>query len=164
MDRKLDDAVKVYAVMIDVIQEPVDISVPTALAGAKNSITNTPPLIRQMASEDDLYVDNEVEADSTFCDTVSGGPTSTPLEIVVWRRPCWRYHRRCVYSPADLAGDVTIGVLAPADHTKNITVGVSSRPTLLDTSEVAFSADIAEVASSADLADVASLLEVSPSV
>ena len=55
-------------------------------------------------------------------------------------------------------------MLAPADHTKNITVGVSSRPTLLDPSEVAFSADIAEVASSADLADVASLLEVSPSV
>ena len=82
MDRKLDDAVKVYAVMIDVIQEPVDISVPTAFAGAKNSITNTPPLIRQMASEDDLSVDNEVEADSTFRDTVIGGPTSTPLEIV----------------------------------------------------------------------------------
>ena len=43
-DRKLDDVVKVSAVMIDVIPEPVDIPVPTGLAGATNSTNDTPPL------------------------------------------------------------------------------------------------------------------------
>ena len=33
-DRKLDSAVKVSALMIDVIQEPVDIHVPTGFGGA----------------------------------------------------------------------------------------------------------------------------------
>ena len=47
-DRKLDGTVKVSSLMIDVIPEPVDIPVPTGLAGAKKSIIHTPPLVRQM--------------------------------------------------------------------------------------------------------------------
>ena len=46
--------------MIDVIQEPVDIPVPTGFAGAKISTRNTSPLVRQMTSEEDLSADEEV--------------------------------------------------------------------------------------------------------
>ena len=45
--------------MIDVIPEPVDIHVPAGFAGAKKSIRNTPPLVQQMTSEDELSA-NEV--------------------------------------------------------------------------------------------------------
>ena len=59
-DRKLDGAVKVSASMINVIQEPVDIPVPTGFAGATISTRNTSPLVRQMTLDDDLSVDEEV--------------------------------------------------------------------------------------------------------
>ena len=39
-DRKLDGEIKVFALMIDVIPEPVDIPVPTGFSGAKKSIRN----------------------------------------------------------------------------------------------------------------------------
>ena len=104
--------VKVSAILINVIPEPVDIPVPTGLTGAMNSANDTPPLVRQMTSEDDLSA--EVVADSKCRDNVVRGPTSTPLKIAgltvvpgqpCWRchrlcgilgRPCWRRHRRCV--------------------------------------------------------------------
>ena len=63
-DRQLVDVVMVSTVMIDVIPEPVDNPVPTGLTGAMNSANNTPPLVRQMTSEDDLSADEEVVADS----------------------------------------------------------------------------------------------------
>ena len=140
-DRKLDDAVKVSAVMIDVIPEPVDIPVNTGLAGAKNSTNDTPPLFRQMTSEDDLSVDEEVVADSKFRDTMVRGPTSTPQKIAGLT--------------ADLAGDVTVGVSSSANLAGDVTVGVAS------------SADLAEVftigvASSADLAGDVTISVLSP--
>ena len=98
--------------MIDVIPEPLDIPVPTGLAGAKNSTNNTPPLVRQMTSEDDLSADEEVVADSKFRDTMVGGPTTTPLKIAGLT--------------VDFAGDVTVGVSSPADHAGDVSVGVAS--------------------------------------
>ena len=95
-DRKLDGAAKVSALMINVIPEPVVIPVPAGFAGAKTSTRNTPPLVRQMTSEDDLSTD-EVVADSKFRDTFVGGPTSMPLKIFAGLT-------------VDLAGDVTVGV------------------------------------------------------
>ena len=41
-------------------------------SSAKNSTGNTPPLVWQMTLEDDIYADEEVMADSKFCDTVVG--------------------------------------------------------------------------------------------
>ena len=67
------------AVMIDVIPEPVDIYVPTSLAGASSSINATPPLVRRRALEDNFSMDEAVMADLDFCDSVVGGPTSTIL-------------------------------------------------------------------------------------
>ena len=46
--------------MIDVIPDPVDIPVPTGFAGDKKNIRNTPPLARQMTSEDDLSANDVV--------------------------------------------------------------------------------------------------------
>ena len=97
MDGKLDDAVKASAVMIDVI--PEDIPVPTGLAGATNSTNDIAPLVRQMTSEDDVSADEDVVSDSKFCDTMVGGPTSTPLKIAGLT--------------VDFAGDVTVGVSSP---------------------------------------------------
>ena len=68
--------------MIDVIKEPVDIPVPNGFAGAKKSTRNTPPLVRQMTSKDDLSADEEVVADPKFRDTFVGGPTSAAPKIV----------------------------------------------------------------------------------
>ena len=48
-DRQLVHVVKVSAVMIDVILEPVDSPVPAGLAGANSNTNNTPPLVRQLA-------------------------------------------------------------------------------------------------------------------
>ena len=171
-DRKLDGAVKVSALMIDVIQEPGDIPVPTGFAGAKISTRNTPPLVQQMTSEDDLSADEEVVADSKFCDTFVGGPTSTPLKIAGLT--------------IDLAGYVTVGVASSADHAGDITVGVASSTDLAGdvTVDVVPSADLAGdvtvgVASLADLdgdvtdlagditvgvASLADIAEVAPSV
>ena len=61
-DGKLDGVVKVSALMIDVIPEPVDIPVPTGFGGAKDSIRNTPPLVWKMTSKDELSV-NKVMVD-----------------------------------------------------------------------------------------------------
>ena len=134
------------------ILEPVDSPAPTGLARANSSINDTSPLIRQITSEDDFYMEEAVVADLDFCDSVVGGPTSTCLKsagLIV-----------------DLAGGVTIGVSSPADLAEDVTVGMSSLADLAGgvaigvvfsaVVEVASSADVAEVAFSADLADVAS--------
>ena len=79
--------------MIDVIPEPVDIPVPTSFADAKKNIRNTPPLARQMTSEDDLSAD-EVVVDVS-------GPADADLEgflaaISVCRVGPWSCNRlRC---------------------------------------------------------------------
>ena len=71
-DRKLDGAVKVSALMIDVIPELVNVPVPTGFA--KKSTRNTPTLVRQTTSQDDLPADQEVVFDPKFHDTFVGGP------------------------------------------------------------------------------------------
>ena len=86
--------------MIDVIQEPVDIPVPTGFAVAKISTRNTPPLVE------------EVAADSKFWDTFVGGPTTTPVKIAGLI--------------VDLAGGVTAGVPSSADCAEVVTAGVAS--------------------------------------
>ena len=106
--------------MIDVIQEPVDIPVTTGLAGAKISTRNTPPLVRQMVSDDDLSADEEVVAKSMFWDTFICGPTSTPLKIAGLT--------------VDLAGDVTVGVASSADLAGDVTVDVAFTADLVETS------------------------------
>ena len=73
LDRQLVDAVKVYAVMIDVISEPVDNHVPTGLTGTMLSVDNMPPLVWRMTSEDDLSADDEVVADSKYRNNAIGG-------------------------------------------------------------------------------------------
>ena len=67
--------------MIDVIPEPVASPVPTGFAGAKKSIRNTPPLVRQMMSEDELSANEVIVVDLRSRDTVVGGPTSTTPTI-----------------------------------------------------------------------------------
>ena len=62
-DRQLVNAVKVAAVLIDVIPGLVDNSVPTGLTGAINRAPEMPPLVRQMMSEDDLSANEKVVAD-----------------------------------------------------------------------------------------------------
>ena len=110
-DRKLDGTVKVSSLIIDVIPEPVYIPVPTGFAGDRTSTNNTPPLVWQMTSEDDLSTDEEVMADPKFFrDTFVGGPTSTALKIAGLT--------------VDLAGDVTVGVAPSADLAGGVTVGV----------------------------------------
>ena len=104
--------VNVSAVLIDMILEPVDSPVPTGLAGANSSINDTPPLVRQMTSEDSFSMEEAVVANLDFCDSVVRGPTSTFLKntgLIV-----------------DLAGCVTVGVTSSADFTKVVTVGVTS--------------------------------------
>ena len=135
--------VKVSAVLIDMIPEPVDSPVPIGLASANSSINNKSPLVRQMASEDNFYMEEVVVADLDICDYVVGGPTSTCLKsagVIV-----------------DLAGGVTVGVSSPADLAGDITVVVSSTADLAGgvTVGVVLSA-VAEVPSSADIAEVAS--------
>ena len=114
-----------------VIPEPVDSHVPCRLAGANSSTNNTPPLVWQLASEDDLSMEEVVVADLNFCNSVVGGPTSTPLNsagLIV-----------------DLAGDVTVGVSSPAELAGDVTVGVSSPANLAGyvTVCVSFPADLA---------------------
>ena len=46
----------------------MDSPVPADLAGADGSTNSTPPLVWQMASEDDLSMEEEVVADLDFCD------------------------------------------------------------------------------------------------
>ena len=100
-DRKLD----VSALMIDVTPEQVDISF-------KKNIRNTPPLVRQMTSEDDLSEDEVVVADPKSRDTFVGGPTSTTPKIA-----------RLIMN---LAGDVTAGVVYSADLAGYVTAGVAT--------------------------------------
>ena len=52
--------------MINVIPESVNSPVPTSLTGANGSTNDTPPLVRQMASEDDLSMVEAVMADLDF--------------------------------------------------------------------------------------------------
>ena len=58
-DRQPFDAVKVAAVLIDMIPEPVDSPVPTGLACVNSSINDTSPLVWQMASEDNFYMEGQ---------------------------------------------------------------------------------------------------------
>ena len=146
-DSKLDGVVKVSAFMIDVIQKPVHIPVPTGLVGAKISTRNTPPLVRQMTSDDDLSANEELMANSKFWDTFIGGPNTMPLKIAGLT--------------VDLAGDVTVGVASSADLTEVVTDGVASSADFTEviTFGVTSSADLhgvvdAGVASTADLAEV----------
>ena len=90
--------------MVEVTPELVDSPVPAGLACADGSTNSTPLLIRQVASEDDLSMEEEVVADLDFCDSVVGGPTST--------------FQRSDDMIVDLAGDVTVGVSSPADLEK----------------------------------------------
>ena len=66
-DRKPDGVVKVSALMIDVIPEPVDIPVPTGFASAKDGIRNTPPLVQQMTSEDELSANKMNQIGPKYC-------------------------------------------------------------------------------------------------
>ena len=165
-DRQPGNTVKVYVVLIAMIPKPVDCPVPTGLASANSSINEMPPLVRQMASDDNLSIEEAVVTDLDFCDSVVGGPTSTFLKNTGLIVDLAGGVTVGVSSPADLDGDVTIGVSSPADLAGDIAVAVTS-PTDLNknitigvvlsaVAEVASSADIAEVASSADLAEVAS--------
>ena len=155
MDRKLE--VKASVVMIDVIPEPVDIPVPTGLAIAKNGTNNTPPLVHQVVSKDDLSADEEVVADSKFRDTVVGGPTPTTLKIAGLIIDLAGHVTVAVSSSADLAGDVTASVASSTDLAGDVTASVSTPSDLAGDLE-AFSAS-----SSADHAgDVT--VGVSPSV
>ena len=76
--------------------------------------------------------------DLNFCNSVVGGPTSTPLKsagLIV-----------------DLAGDVTVGVSSLAELAGDFTVGVSSPADLAGSVNVGVAPSaVAEVASSADL-------------
>ena len=92
-DSRIDGAVKLSALMIDVIPELVDIPVATGFTGAKKSTRNAPPLVRQMTSEDFLSADEKVMDGQEFRDTFFHGPTSKDCSVD--RRPCWRRHRRC---------------------------------------------------------------------
>ena len=139
-DRQPVDTVSVSAVMVEVAPDLVDSPVPAGLAGADSGTGSTPLLVRQVAWEDDLSMEEEAVADLDICDSVVGGPTSTFL--------------RSADMIVDLAGDVTVIVSSPADLAGDVTVGVTSSA-------------VAEVASSADLVEVAysaSLPEMSPSV
>ena len=126
-------------------QKPVEQPVPRPACFAKKNIRNTPPLVRQMTSEDDLSADEVVMANPKSCDTFVGGPTSTAPKIAGLT--------------VNLAGDVTVGVVSSADHAEAITVSVASSADLPGdvTAGVASSADLAEVvtvgaASSVDFA------------
>ena len=109
------NAVKVSAVLIDVILEQVDSPVPAGLTGANSSTNIAPPLVWQLALEDDLSLVEVVVADLNLYNSVVGGPTSMPLRSaglltdfagdpsrtcwgchrrsVIPDRTCWRYHR-----------------------------------------------------------------------
>ena len=155
-DRKLDGAVNVYTLMIDMIPEPVDIPVPTGFANAKKSIGNTPPLVRQMMSEADLSTDEVVVAYPKSRDTFVGEPTSTAPKIAGLT--------------VNLAGDVTAGVASLAELAEDVTASAGLTVNLAGdvTADVASSADLAKdvtagVASLADLAEVVTA-GVTPSV
>ena len=138
--------------MIDLIPEQVDSPVCTGLAGTNSSTNDTPPLVQQMASEDNHSMEEAVMADLGFCDAVVGGPTSTYLQNTGLLVDLAGDVTTSVSSPADLAGDVAVGVSSPA----NLAGSITFRVVLSVVAEVASSADIAEVVSSTDLAEVAS--------
>ena len=125
-DRQPAEAVKVSAVLVDVTPEPVDSPVPVGLAGADGSTNCMPPLVWQVALEDDLYMKEEVVADLDFCDSVVRGPTSTFLRSADGIMDPAGGVTVGVSSPADLAGDVAIGVSSPVDLAGGVTVCVSS--------------------------------------
>ena len=129
--------------MIDVIPEPVDIPVPTGFAGAKKSIRNIPPLVRQITSEDDLSADEVVVADPKSRDTFVGGSTSATPKIAGLTVNLAADVTAGVASSADLAGDVTVGVAFSADLARDDTAGVTSLADLAEvvTAGVAPSAD-----------------------
>ena len=79
----------------------------------------------QLASEDDLSLEEMVVVDLTFCNSVVGGPTSTLLKSTGWIVDLAGDVTIGVSSLAELAGDVTVGVSSPADLAGNVTVGVS---------------------------------------
>ena len=81
-------------------------------SSAKKSINNTPPLVRQMPSEDDLSVGEVVVADPKSRDTFVGGTTSTTPNIAGLT--------------VDLAGDVTTGVASSAELAEDVIAGVAS--------------------------------------
>ena len=143
-DRQPVNVVRVSAVMIDVIPVPVDNPVPTSLASAKSSIDDTSSVVRQMASEDNPYMEGMVVTDPDFRDCVVGGPTSAFLRSSDGIVDLAGDVTVGVSSPADLAGDVTVGVSSPADLAGGVTVGVA--PSVI--AGVASPADLAEVASS----------------
>ena len=122
-DRQLVCAVKVSAVMIDVIPEPVNSPVPAGLANS--STNNTPPLVRQLELDDDFSLEEVVLADFNFCNSVVGGPTSMLLKSNGLIVDLAGDVTVGVSSLAELAGDVTVGVSSPADLAGNVTVGVS---------------------------------------
>ena len=159
--------VKVSAVLLDVIPVPVDSPVPTGLASAKSSTNNTSPVVQQMVSEDDLYMEAMVVTDPDFRDCVIGGPTAAPLGSAGVIVNIAGDVTVSVSSPTELAGDVTpcwrltVGVSYPADIAGGV-VTVSVAPSAV--AEVASSADIAEVAPSADLAEVASSADLAGDV
>ena len=173
-DRQLVDAVKVSAEMIDMIPEPVNSHVPAGLAGANSSSNNASPLVWQLASEDDLSLEEVVVADLNFCNYVVGGPTSMFLKNTGFIVDLAGDVTVGVSSPVKLAGDVTISVSSPVDLAGNITVGVSFPADLAGgvtvgvapwaVAEVASSVDIAEVAPTADLAEVVSSTDLAGDV
>ena len=118
--------VKVSAVIIDMIPEPVDSPVPASLTGANSSTNKTPPLVWQLVSEDDLSLEEVLVADINFCNSVVGGPTSTFLKNTGLIVDLAGDVTVGVSSPVELAGDVTAGVSSPADLAVDVTVGVSS--------------------------------------
>ena len=155
-DKQLFNTVKVSVMMINVIPEPVDSPVPAGLAGANSGTNNTLSLVWQLVSEDDLSmeevddlsIEEVVLANLNFCNSVVGGPTSTPLKSSGLIVDLAGDVTVRVSSPAELAGDVTVGVSSPANLAGNVTVGVlfladlagdvtvgvSSRPTFQETS------------------------------
>ena len=114
--------------------EPVNSPVPTGLAGANSSTNNTPPLVRNLASEDDPPLQEVVVANLNFCNYVVGGPISVPLKSAALLVDFAGDVTVGVSSLTELAGDVTVGVLFPANLAGGVTVGVAPsaiRPTLL---------------------------------
>ena len=103
--------------MIDVIPERVNIPVPTGFTGTKNSIRNTPPLVRQMTSEDELSANEVIVVDPESHDAFVGGPTNTTPTIAGLT--------------VILAGDVTAGVASSADDaTPMVTTSARSSPSV----------------------------------
>ena len=99
-----------------------------------------------------------VVADLNFCNSVVGGPTSTPLKSAGLIVDLAEDVTVGVSSPADLAGSVTVGVLFPA----YLAGGVGAAPSAV--AEVVSSSNIAEVVHSAALAELASSADLAGDV